>query len=234
MKQHLAAIRMLFDFLVTGGVLPFNPASSVRGPKLVVRRGKTPVLDDEQMQTLLDAIDTSTVVGLRDKALIAIMAYDFARVGAVVAMNLEDYYQSGKRWALRLHEKGGKRHEMLAHHLVEEALDAYLKKLGPQEKKTPLFRTTRARSGQLTGNRLTENDALRMVKRRARGAGLPSSTCNHSFRATCITNFRRNGGSRSEARKLAAHESENTTRMYDRSEDPILLSEIERVNYRSS
>ena len=80
---------------------------------------------------------------------------------------------------------------------------------------------------------MTENDALRMVKRRARDAGLPASTCNHTFRATCITNFRRNGGSRSKAAQLACHESERTTRMYDRSDDPVTLDEIERVNYRT-
>lgn len=233
-KQHLAAIRMLFDWLVTGGVVPFNPASSVRGPRFSARRGKTPVLDDDQVQQLLESIDTSKPVGLRDRALIAIMAYDFARIGAVVAMNVEDYHQQGKKWWFRFHEKGGKRHELPAHHIAEAAVDAYLELAGiVGDKKEPLFRTVRGRTGQLTENRLTENDALRIVKRRAREAGLPSSTCNHSFRATCITNFRKNGGSRSKAADLAAHASERTTRLYDRSDDPITLDEIERVNYRS-
>jgi integrase len=114
-KQHLAAIRMLCDYLVTGGVLRYNPASSVRGPKYVTKRGKTPVLDDDQIIALLGSIPVKNddgspdVLGLRDRALIAVMVFDFARVGAVVAMNLEDYYQQGKRWWLRLHEKGGKR-----------------------------------------------------------------------------------------------------------------------------
>jgi site-specific recombinase XerD len=232
-KQHLAAIRILGDYLVTGGVLRFNPASSVRGPKYVTKRGKTPVLDDDQMQQLLDSIDTSTPVGLRDRAVIATMAYDFARVGAVLAMNVEDYYQQGKRWWFRFHEKGGKRHDLPAHHIAEEAMDAYLAALGIVDKKTPLFRTAMSRAGDLSQNRMTENDALRMVKRRSQDAGLPGSTCNHTFRATCITNFRRNGGSRGKAAQLACHESERTTRMYDRSDDPVTLDEIERVNYKS-
>src|ERR1700730_5908724 len=109
-KQHLAAIRMLFDWLVIGQIVPMNPAASVRGPKHVVKVGKTPVLTADEARQLLDAIDTRPIGGLRDRALVGVMVYSFARVGAVVGMNVEDYYQQGKRWWLRLHEKGGKRH----------------------------------------------------------------------------------------------------------------------------
>src|SRR4051812_14120491 len=125
-KQHLAAVRMLLDWLVVGQVLAVNPAHAVRGPKYVVRRGKTPVLTEEQARRLIESIDTSTVVGLRDRALIGVMTYAFARIGAVVAMRVEDYYPNGKRWWVRLHEKGGKRHEMPAHHKLEAFLDGYL------------------------------------------------------------------------------------------------------------
>src|SRR5208282_2851892 len=129
-KQHLAAIRMLFDWLVVGQVLATNPAHSVRGPKHVVRRGKTPVLTAEEARQLLDSIDTTTLVGLRDRALIAVMTFAFARIGAVVAMRVEDYYPEGKRWWVRLHEKGGKRHEMPAHHTLEAYLDSYIEAAG--------------------------------------------------------------------------------------------------------
>ena len=112
-KQNLAAIRMLFDYLVIGQVIPMNPAASVRGPKHVVKRGKTPVLTAEQARLLLDSIDISTLIGLRDRALIGVMVFSFARVSAVTTMRVEDYYQNGKRWWFRLHEKGGKRHEVL-------------------------------------------------------------------------------------------------------------------------
>src|SRR5215472_12072116 len=125
-KQHLAGIRMLFDFLVTGQIVPMNPAASVRGPKHVVKRGKTPVLSAHEARVLLDSIKTDTVIGLRDRAIIALMCYTFARVSAMVNMHVEDYYQNGKRWWIRLHEKGGKRHEIPAHHHAEAYLDAYL------------------------------------------------------------------------------------------------------------
>src|ERR1700740_2691142 len=97
-KQHLAATRQLFDYMVTGGILLSNPAGAVRGPKYVVKRGKTPVLSADQARQLLDSIDVSTLVGLRDRALIAVMTFALARVGAVVAMRVEDYYPQGKRW----------------------------------------------------------------------------------------------------------------------------------------
>ena len=124
-KQHLAAIRMLFDYLVVGQILAINPAHAVRGPKHSVKRGKTPVLSAAQARQLLDSIDVSTVVGLRDRALIALMTFSFARVGAAVGMRVEDYFADGKRWRLRLNEKGGKVHEMPAHHNLEAYLDAY-------------------------------------------------------------------------------------------------------------
>ena len=125
-KQHLAAVRMLFDWLVTGQIVPVNPAWSVRGPKHVVKRGKTPVLSSAEARTLLDSIDVCGISGLRDRALIGLMVYSFARVSAAVGMNVEDYFQQGKRWWLRLHEKGGKRHDVPAHHNAEAYLDAYL------------------------------------------------------------------------------------------------------------
>ena len=111
-KQHLAAIRMMFDYLVVGQVLPVNPAASVRGPKHVVKKGKTPVLTASEARALLDSIDIEMGSGVRDRALLGTMVYSFARVGAVVGMNVEDYYRQGKRWWLRLHEKGGKFHEV--------------------------------------------------------------------------------------------------------------------------
>lgn len=229
-KQHLAAIRMLFDYLVIGQVVPHNPAASVRGPKHVVKKGKTPVLKASQARQLLDSIDTSTIVGLRDRAIIATMVYSFARVGAVVAMNKEDYFQNGKRWWLRLHEKGGKRHEVPAHHNAEEYLDAYLEAAKSENwlKKAPLFRTL-SREKSLTEARMTRTDVLRMVKRRAEDALLPDSTCCHTFRATGITAYLENGGTIENAQAIAAHESPRTTKLYDRTSDEITLDEIERI-----
>jgi integrase len=194
-KQHLAAVRMLFDWLVVGQVIALNPAHSVRGPKHVVKRGKTPVLTPAEARKLLDSIDVSTVVGLRDRALIGLLAYSFARVSAAIGMRVEDYYGQGKRWWVRLHEKGGKRHEMPCHHNLEAYLDAYLEaaKIG-EAKKSPLFRSARGRTGELTENPMDRVDVYRMIRRRAKDAGLDADICCHTFRATGITAYLENGG----------------------------------------
>lgn len=118
-KLHLAAIRMLFDFLVVGQVVPVNPASSVRGPKHVVKKGKTPVLTADEARQLLDGIDLGTISGIRDRALIGLLVFSFARVSAAIGMNVRDYFPQGRRMWFRLHEKGGKHHEVPAHHKAE-------------------------------------------------------------------------------------------------------------------
>ncbi len=228
-KRHLAAIRMLFDWLVIGQVVAQNPATSIRGPKHVVKRGKTPVLTTDEARTLLDSIEQSTLIGLRDRALIAVMVYSFARVSASVAMRVDDCCAEGKRWWIRLHEKGGKRHEVPAHHNADEYLDTYLKNAGiADEKKSPLFRTFN-RSGRITDRGMSRNDALRMVKRRAKAAGLSQKISCHTFRATGITAYLENGGTMEHAQVIAAHESPRTTKLYDRTSDEITLDEIERI-----
>ncbi len=157
------------------------------------------------------------------------MCYTFARVSAMVHMQVEDYYVNGKRWWVRLHEKGGKRHEVPCHHNAEAYLDAYMDATGIRnEKKSPLFRSV-DRHGKITVNSLTRTDVLRMVKRRALAAGLPSSTCCHTFRATGITAYLENGATIENAQAIAAHESPRTTKLYDRTGDEITLDEVERI-----
>jgi site-specific recombinase XerD len=230
-KQHLAAIRMLFDWLVTGQVVATNPAHAVRGPKHVVKTGKTTVLDAEQARRLLDSIDISTVVGLRDRALISVMTFAFARIGAVVAMRVEDYFPKGKRWWVRLHEKGGKRHEMPAHHNLEAYLDSYIEGAGISDAgKAPLFRSAAGRTGTLTEKPMNRVDAWRMVQRRAEGLGMKVRIGCHTFRATGITAYLEAGGTLENAQAMAAHESPRTTKPYDRTGDEITLDEVERIS----
>ena len=230
-KQHLAAIRMLFDWLVTGQVVAINPAHAVRGPTHVVKTGKTTVLDADQARKLLDSIDTTTVVGLRDRALISVMTFAFARIGAVVAMRVEDYYPQGKRWWVRLHEKGGKRHEMPAHHTLEAYLDAYIEAAGICDGgKTSLFRSAAGRIGTLTEKPMSRVDAWRMIQRRAAELGMRVKIGCHTFRATGITAYLGAGGTLENAQLMAAHESPRTTKLYDRTGDEITLDEVERIS----
>ena len=227
-KQHLAAIRVLCDWLVVHQVLPVNPAAAVRGPKHVVTKGATPVLTPAETRSLLDGIDPGSLVGLRDRALLSVMVYSFARVSAVVGMRRQDYFRQGVRGWLRLHEKGGKRHDVPAHHRAEEAVEAYLVAGGIEDAKAPLFQSV-DRSGRLSGRALTRRVVLSMIKRRAAAAGLPASTCCHTFRATGITAYLSNGGTLEHAQQIAGHASPRTTKLYDRTADTVTLDEIERI-----
>ena len=228
-KQHLAAIRALCDWLVVHQVLPANPAAAVRGPKHVVTKGATPVLTPAETRELLDRIDTGTVVGLRDRALLSVMVYSFARVSAAVGMRRQDYFRQERRGWLRLHEKGGKRHDVPAHHRAEEAVEAYLAAVGlDDDAKAPLFQSV-DRAGRLSGRALARRAVLAMIKRRAAAAGLPATTCCHTFRATGITAYLSNGGTLEHAQRIAGHSSPKTTKLYDRTADMITLDEIERI-----
>jgi site-specific recombinase XerD len=144
-KQQLAAIRMLFDWLITGQVVPTNPAAAVRGPKHIVKTGKTPVLEGDEWRRMLDAIPTETVRDLRDRALIATLTYSFARIGAASEDEGRGSAAERVRLANSLHEKGGKQHAMPCHHALAEALHAYIAAAGiAEDRKGILFRTSRA------------------------------------------------------------------------------------------
>ena len=229
-KLHLAALRVLFDWLVVGQVIRMNPASSVRGPKHSVRKGKTPVLTAEEARALLDAIDLSTPAGLRDRALIGLMVYTFARVGAATGMRVGDVYVQGRRTWVRLHEKGGKQHEMPCHHNLDEYLHAYID--GGQlagDDKGFLFRSSVGRTGALTERPMSQADVYRMIGRRAAAADVRTKIGCHSFRATGITEYLRNGGKLEVAQQMANHESARTTGLYDRRGDGVSLDEVERI-----
>ncbi|MDP9174766.1 MAG: tyrosine-type recombinase/integrase [Planctomycetota bacterium] len=141
-------------------------------------------------------MDISTPIGLRDRALIGLMFYSFARVSAVVGMNADDYYSQGKRSWIRLHEKGGKFHEVPAHHNAEAYLDAYLAVVGTvEDAKAPLFRSASRGTDALTGGRMSRTDVFRMVKCRGQRCGIGiDRICCHTFRATGITAYLENGG----------------------------------------
>ena len=230
-KQQLAAVRMLFDWLVTGQVVPMNPAAAVRGPKHVVKTGKTPVLEAEEWRRLMDSIPTETVRDLRDRALIATLTYSFARITAALRMKVEDLRPKGAGWQIRLHEKGGKHHVMPCHHALAEALHAYIAAAGiAEDRKGWLFRTSPRRNATvLTDQPMTQADAWRMIRRRAAAAGIMAPIGNHTFRATGITAYLGNGGALEHAQSMAAHESPRTTKLYDRTKERLTQDEVERI-----
>ena len=232
-KQNLAALRRLFDFLVTGQVLEANPAEPVRSPKLQADSGKTPALTAEEARELLDSIveEKKELPQLRDRALIGVMTYTFARVSAVVGLDVGDYFRAGHRWKIRLREKGGQRRTVPVHHKAEEYLDAYINEASIREERdAALFQSLKGRTGELTGKRLQADNVLQMVKRRAEEAGFdPAQVTCHTFRATGITTYLENDGDLETAQHIAGHASAGTTRIYDHRDEHVDQEEIERV-----
>jgi site-specific recombinase XerD len=233
-KQHLAAIRRLFDFLVIGQVLPTNPAASVRGPRHVVTEGKTPILEAEEVRTLFAQFDEARLIDLRDRAILGAMVYSFARVGAVAKLRVKDYYRQGARAWFVLDEKGGKQNRVPAHHQAAEYVEQYLAKAGIEvQRETALFRSLgRGRGSQAVTERgLRREEIFAMVRRRTAAVGLPPEIGCHSFRGTGITNYLKNGGTIETAAKLAGHASTRTTQLYDRRLAEVAQAEVERIRF---
>jgi integrase len=206
---------MLFDWMVTSGVLATNPAASVRGRSHALRRGRTPALTAEQARRLLDAIDGTSLVGLRGRALIGVMLYAMARVGAATALRVSDVEVRGRRTSLRLNENGGRVHDMPAHHVLEDALDAYLDAAGIAEDRAGwLFRAVVRRTGALTARPLAPRNAHHMIRRRADTAGIALPIGCHSLRATGITAYLAAGGTLEMAQRMAGHANPRTTALY--------------------
>ncbi|WP_226893891.1 tyrosine-type recombinase/integrase [Nisaea sediminum] len=215
-KLHLAAIRMLYDWFVIQQVVPSNPTSPVKGPRYSIRVGKTPVLTAAEARQLLDSIETDTLIGLRDRALISFMLYTFARVSAAVGVNIGDLFAEGGHTWVRLREKGGKDHVMPLHPELEADIGAYLGVVPTSVVNMPLFRAMDRRGGIFSGRRLDRRDAWAIVQRRRKASGLATHTTCHSFRASGITAFLENGGSIELASIMAAHSNTRTTSLYDR------------------
>ena len=227
-KQHLAALRSLFDYLVVGQVMPFNPAAAVRGPKYSVREGKTPILSAEETRQLFGQFDPALLSDVRDRAIIAVMVYSFARVSAVVNLRMKDYQRHGAKAWLALDEKGGKHNRVPAHHQAIEYIEYYLQNSGvAQTRESPLFCSLTHRGTQLSDRALRRENVYHMIRRRVVEAGIGC----HSFRGTGITNFLENGGTLESAARIASHASTETTQLYDRRNSKLDQGEIERIRF---
>jgi site-specific recombinase XerD len=232
-KQHLAALRHFFDNQQIHHGVVLNPAASVRGPRHVAHEGKTPAFDDKQVRALFKSINTDSIVGLRDKTILMVLAYTAARAGAVARLRLEDYYTDGTQWWFHFGEKGGKVHLVPARHDLQQQMERYLRAAGlaAGSGKGPLFRSARGRVRRLSDRGLTGNDLLRIVKRRLRAAGLPETTfCCHSFRATTATNLlRQEGVTREQVQYLLGHADARTTDLYNRADKEVSRNIVERI-----
>jgi integrase len=159
----------------------------------VLKRDKTPVWSREDAKKLLESIPRDDLAGLRDRALISMMLFSFARVSAVLSLKRRDFYYQGPRRWLQFHEKGGKEHEMPAHHEIEETIDEYLSKVSIDEGQ-PLFQSVNKTGTALSGRALNRYNAWAAIRKRARNAGFLTPVGCHTWRATGVTVYLENGG----------------------------------------
>ena len=231
-KLHLAALRGFFDALVLRHVVILNPAASVRAARHTVIEGKTPEIAIDQARILLASIDTGNVVGLRDRAAIAVLIYTAARIGAVSKLMRKNFAHDGTQWTLRFDEKNGKSREIPVRHDLERYLLAYLDVAGLRDagKDTPLFRSALGKTKRLSEAAATADDLGRMVKRRMKNSGLPERLSPHSFRVTTITDLLNQGVPLEDVQHLAGHSDARTTRLYDRRQKKVTRNVVERIS----
>ncbi len=230
-KRHLSAIRALFAHLVANGAMSYNPAREVRSQAVRRGEGKTPALDPDQMRQLFASFDPAKPLDLRDRALIGVMAYTFARVTAACRLTRGDYIDLGRNTSLRLKEKGGVQREVPCHPACAEYLDAWIQAAAIAGS-APLFQTFSDPAHKLlSGQAIDRYRTHEMVKRWLHRAKLPELFTSHSFRATGITTFLENGGHLETAQNIAGHADSRTTKGYDRRATKLEMSEITRVRY---
>jgi integrase/recombinase XerD len=244
-NQHLAALRGFFDRLVNRHVCMLNPAASVKGVKDQVVEGKTPEITVEHARTLLGSIkltcemkvkgekpkEVPHVVGLRDRAILATLAYTACRAGAVAKLRLGDFQDDGTQYVLRFQEKGGRSREIPVRHDLEGIILAYVETAGiaGEAKDSPLFRASNGRSRTLTAKPLGTERICELVKRRLKDAGLPSRLSPHSFRVTAITSLLEQGVPMEDVQYLAGHAEPRTTTLYDRRKKKVTRNIVERI-----
>ena len=231
-KVDLAALRAFFNVLVNRHVLLLNPAATVRGERYQVVEGKTPEISAAQARQLLAAIDNSTVVGLRDRAIIATLIFTAARAGAVARLRIRDLRDDGTQYLLRFLEKGGKAREIPVRRDLQVMLMRYLEQAGLTDapKDSPLFRSALGRKDALFDRPLSGVDVCRLVKRRLAAAGLPDGISPHSFRVATVTDLLTQGISLEEVQYLAGHADPRTTRLYDRRQKRVTRNLVERIS----
>ena len=169
-------------------------------------------------------------VGLRDRAIIGLLIYTAARVGAVAGLKISDYFDTGNQFCLRFAEKGGKSRTIPARHDLQGFLEDYLASIGSSAPDAPLFRTATGRTGRLTHRGMSAGDVGRMVRRRMRDAGLPPRLSSHSFRVATVTNLLSQGVPLEDVQHLAGHADPRTTRLYDRRQRQITRNIVERIS----
>lgn len=229
-KLHRAALNHFFDFQVRRHAAVLNPVSSVRNERYQSNEGKTPEISTKQARRMFQEIENSAV-GLRDQAILAVLAYSGTRIGAVAKLRRRDLTHEGDQWVLSFRDKGGKQRKVPVRHDLQRLIFRYLEAadIAEFDGTVPLFRSAKGKTGKLSKSGMSANDMQRMFKRRLKKAGLPSTLSPHSFRVAAITNLLTQGVPLEDVQNLANHADPRTTRLYDRRRRNATRNIVERI-----
>jgi integrase/recombinase XerD len=240
-RVYLAAVRRFYNELGLAGILKGNPATIVRLERLDIREGATSVFEPQELNAFFASQVRHSLLTLRNVALFRTLFHQVPRVSAVVNLRVGDYHARGNVYFLRLKEKRGKINSFPVHPRAREALDDWLSTSGlsgsPDAPLFPRFSvyrdtlfSTPGPDGRPIFQPLNRRAVYRLIRRITANAGIQKKLGCHSFRATGITFFLKNGGSVEIAQRFAQHRDRSTTDLYDRRGDDILQDEIVRID----
>jgi site-specific recombinase XerD len=230
-NQALPALCQFFDALVQRHAVPLNSVYSVRGTKHNFIEGKTTEISIPQARKLFASVDISNVVGMRDRAVLGVLACTGARVGAVAKLRLMDLRDHGDTRALRFREKGGKDREIPVRHDLDVWLREYMitARIEGDTKQSPVFRAADGKRKILTGDIYAAHSIRQMLKRRLKDAGLPDLFSPHSFRVAVMTDILKRDVPLGDVQYMAGHSSPATTRICDRRRKRVTCNIVERI-----
>lgn len=235
--RKLTVMRSLFSYLTTYGYTGANPAHSkfVDTPK-VSRDGKTVGLSPADCRRLIEAPDISTPAGIRDRAILTVLAYSACRVGELSRLTIRDYREHSGHKILEVHGKGGKERRIPLHAEAFECIENWLDEAGLRDDSTgPLFRGTVSARGKgrdgFVRSHLSRRAVQALVKSYVRSLDLDSAVTVHSFRVTALTTARERGADIIDIQDFAGHSDPRTTLAYIRSRDRLSKSPAYMLNY---
>lgn len=237
-RRKMTALRSLFSYLKTYGYMGANPAHGdfVAAPA-VPRDGKTVGLSPDDCRRLLEAPSDVTPVGIRDRAILGVLAYSACRVSELALLRVGDYKTTGGHKVIEVFGKGGKERRIPLHPEAMERIEAWLNVAAIRDDRvdSPLFRAAAtARAEGRDGFRttpLTRRAIQFLVKRYARGLGLDPAVTVHSFRVTALTTAREQGVDIIDLQDFAGHSDPRTTLSYIRSRDRLSKSPAYTLRY---
>jgi integrase/recombinase XerD len=213
--QHRSALHCLFIWLVKEQILAASPVSGGPGPQYPAIKIKTPVVTTQHIRRLLDSITLISPKDYRDRALIGIVVYCFARLNTALAMKVRDFFIKDRHTWVRLPGKGGTSHELPCHSELQLFLEEYIAAAGlSYSPDGPLFRGAIGNTGRLREGRITARAAYGIFHRRAAAAGINASMGAGILHATAISAYLAKGGRLQAAQWIANHKHPDTTLKY--------------------